>query len=40
MILNTQRNSKTIYQEIIKTEYDNYNIVGQSIWGQYIPQNP
>ena len=40
IILNAQRNSKTIYQEIIKTEYGNYNIIGQSIWDQYIPQNP
>ena len=40
IILNTHRNSKTIYQEIIKNEYDKYNIIGQSIWDQYIPQNP
>ena len=40
IILNTQRNSKTIYQEIIKNEYDKYNIIGQSIWDQYMLQNP
>ena len=40
IILNTHRNSKTIYQEIIKNEYDKYNIIGQSIWDQYIPQDP
>ena len=39
-MLNIQRNSKTIYHEIIKNKYENYNIIGQSIWDQYIPQNP
>ena len=40
LILNIQRNSKTLYQEIIKNEYDTCNIIGQSIWDQYIPQSP
>ena len=30
-MLNIQRNSKTIYHEIIKNEYENCNIIGQSI---------
>ena len=25
---------------MIKTEYGNYNIIGQPIWDQCIPQNP
>ena len=39
-ILDTKRNSKILYQEIIKLEYNQYNIRGQSIWNQYLPQNP
>ena len=39
-IINTQRNSKTLYQEIIRLEYDKYNIIGQSIWDQFLPQIP
>ena len=39
-ILDTQRNSKILYQEILKLEYNQYNIRGQSIWNQYLPQNP
>ena len=35
-----QRTSKTLYQEIIKLEYETYNITGQSIWDQYLPQIP
>ena len=30
-ILDAQRNSKILYQEIIKLEYDKYSIIGQSI---------
>ena len=39
-ILDTQRNSKPIYQQIIKLEYDKYNIIGKSICDQYLTQIP
>ena len=42
MKLKTQssKNSKTMYQQIIQNECDNYFIIGRSIWNQYLPQNP
>ena len=39
-ILNLQNNSKLIYNQIIQNEYNNYLIIGQSIWNQYLTQNP
>ena len=33
-MLNLQKNSKTIYKQIIQNEYDKYVIIGQSIWNQ------
>ena len=39
-ILDIQRKSKTLYQEMIKLEYHTYNIPQQSIWDQYLLQIP
>ena len=39
-ILDVQRKPKTLYQEIIKLEYQTYNILGQSIWNQHLSQIP
>ena len=39
-ILDIQRTSKTLYKEIIKLEYEAYNITGQSISDQYLLQIP
>ena len=39
-ILDVQQKSTTLYQEIIKLEYDSYTIIGQSVWDQYLPQIP
>ena len=39
-ILNFKNNSKIIHTKIIQNEYDKYLIIGQSIWNQYIQNNP
>ena len=39
-ILNLQNNSKLVYNQTIQNEYNNYLIIGQSIWNRYLTQNP
>ena len=39
-IINFQNNSKLLYKQIIQNEYDKYLIIGQSIWTQYLQNNP
>ena len=40
IIFDLQNNSKTIYKQLIQNKYNNYLFIGQSIWNQYLTQNP